>query len=68
MLRYDHRISKNIDIFIQNVQYLTYLSPRPNDAVAAVCDGYDEQSSFLKLRLPDGEIDFIVAPILTSQG
>ncbi len=68
MLHYEHRMSKDIDIFIRDAQYLTFLSPRLNDRVAALSEDYDEQSTFLKLRISPGEIDFIVAPTLTSPG
>lgn len=66
MLHYAHRQSRDIDIFLSDPQLLTFLSPRLNKHVAALCDGYDEQSSFLKLRLEHGEIDFITAPTLTE--
>lgn len=68
MLRYAHRLSRDIDIFLSDPQFLTFLSPRLNDHVADLCDAHDEQSSFLKLRLEHGEIDFITAPILTRPG
>lgn len=67
MLRYGHRLSRDIDIFLPDPQYLTSLSPRLNDQVANLTSIYDEQSSFLKLRLGQGEIDFIIAPRLTDQ-
>jgi hypothetical protein len=65
MLRYRHRLSRDIDIFIEDVQFLTFLSPRLNDDVAAIASDYLEASNSLKLVLPDGEIDFVVAPRLT---
>ena len=67
MLRYQHRVSKDIDIFIHDAQYLTALTPRLNDEVAQLCSNYDESSNFLKLALSEGEIDFIVAPRLLGQ-
>ena len=33
MRRYRHRVSKDVDIFVPDPQYLGYLSPRLNDAV-----------------------------------
>jgi len=66
---FNHRESKDIDIFLSNAQYIPYLSPRLNDVVADVTEAYDEMSNYLKLRFPGlGEIDFIVAPLLTSPG
>ena len=60
MLALNHRISHDIDLFIRDPQWLSYLSPRLNDRVGAVVSGYEEAADFLKLDLPDGEIDFIV--------
>ena len=62
------RISKDIDIFITDAQLLTYLSPRLNDFAESLCDGnYEEQSNFVKLVLPEGDIDFILSPRLTEK-
>lgn len=66
MLYFKHRMSKDIDIFFSDSQFITLLTPRLNDFVAQHVSDYDEQSNFLKLRLVDGEIDFIVAPNLTG--
>jgi hypothetical protein len=68
MLHYEHRLSKDIDIFLADPQLLTFLSPRLNDEVSSMAEGYDEQSSWLKITLTQGEIDFVVAPVLTSPG
>lgn len=62
MLALEHRISGGIDLFIRDPQWIGFLSPRLNDHVAdLVGDRYDEDANSLKLRLKDGEIDFIVA-------
>jgi hypothetical protein len=61
MLRFDHRISKDIDLFFYDAQALTYLSPRLNDVSASYTNNYEEQANALKLNLPAGDIDFIVA-------
>jgi hypothetical protein len=66
MTYYNHRRSKDVDIFITDVQMITYLSPRLNDFSQGFTEEYSEQSNFLKLYLPDAEIDFIVAPHLTE--
>jgi hypothetical protein len=66
MFHYMHRLSKDIDIFFNDPQLLTFLTPRLNDLVATYVSDYDEQSNFLKLRFSDGEIDYIVAPNLTG--
>lgn len=66
MVLYNHRVSKDIDIFLRDPQILPYISPRLNDQAAAFCDAYDEASNYLKLIIGDQEIDFIVAPNLTG--
>src|SRR5690606_15274895 len=66
MFRHQHRVSQDIDIFFSDAQYLTALSPRLNDDAAALTESYHEASTFLKLALSAGEIDFIVAPNLTG--
>ncbi len=63
---YNHRKSKDIDIFIRDVQLLTKFTPRLNDYVAEKADDYTEMSNYLKLRIKQQEIDFIVAPLLTK--
>lgn len=64
MLRYQHRHSRDIDIFIHDVQMLSYLSPRLNDATAAGVLGYSETGNVLRLEYPEGELDFlVVAPV-----
>lgn len=64
MLRYRHRTSRDVDLFIDDVQYLSYLSPRLNDQQSADMLGYSEQANHLRLEYPEGEIDFLaVAPV-----
>jgi hypothetical protein len=66
MLRHRHRLSRDIDIFLRDPQYLPALSPRLNDQAAGLTGDYAESATTLKLVLPDGAIDFIVAPSLTD--
>ncbi len=67
MLRYAHRISNDIDIFVPDPQYLGFVTPRLSDIAAAVSSQYvEDQNSYVKLIRPDGEIDFVAAPILTQ--
>jgi hypothetical protein len=67
-LRYEHRDSHDIDVFIRDPQLLGIVSPRLNDRTATLVAGYTEQSNFLKLNTPAGDIDFIVAAPLTVPG
>ena len=66
MLRYRHRLSKDIDIFVPDPQYLGFLSPRLSDVAEAVSDKYVEGPGYIKLLRPEGEIDFVASPNLTS--
>lgn len=67
MTYYNHRRSKDIDIFLRDVQLLTCLTPRLNDFVSEKVSDYTELSNFLKLKVGEQEIDFIVAPLLTKE-
>ena len=67
MFRYKHRLSKDIDIFVPDPQYLGFVTPRLSDVAAAVTSQYvEDQSSFVKLIRPEGEIDFVASPNLTE--
>ena len=64
MILADHRLSKDIDAFIDDPQYLALLSPDTTDVWN--CQAWDRAANYLKLKYPEGEIDFIVtAPIST---
>ena len=65
-LRFQHRESRAVDIFLSDAQYITLLTPRLNRTAAGMTDDYTEGSHFLKLRFPEGEVDFIIAPWLTQ--
>ncbi len=66
MLRYRHRFSKDIDIFIPSPQYLNYLSPHLNETAEEMTGDYTLQAEYLKLQFPEGEIDFVVSEPLTQ--
>lgn len=66
MRRHRHRFSKDIDIFIGDVQYLGYLTPRLNATAESLTNNYIEQGGFLKLSFTEGEIDFVVSGALTQ--
>jgi predicted nucleotidyltransferase component of viral defense system len=68
MFRYQHRLSKDIDIFVPDPQYLGFVTPRLSDVAAKVTSQYvEDQSSYVKLIRPEGEIDFVAAPNLTAE-
>lgn len=66
MLRYNHRYSKDIDIFLPDPQSLGYVNPRLSGVAERITADYSEASNYVKLFLPQGEIDFVAAPNLTS--
>ncbi len=68
MLRYGHRLSKDVDIFVPDPQYLGFVNPRISDAASDITTEYEEHAQFVKLLLPEGEIDFVVCPNLTDPG
>ncbi len=68
MFRYHHRLSKDIDVFVPDPQYLGFVTPRLSDVAAEVASQYvEDQSSYVKLIRPEGEIDFVAAPNLTAE-
>ncbi|QQB33146.1 nucleotidyl transferase AbiEii/AbiGii toxin family protein [Achromobacter deleyi] len=65
MFRYSHRLSKDIDIFVPDPQYLGFVSPRLSDTAADLTQDYTEQlGTFVKLQFEEGEVDFVAAPNL----
>lgn len=64
MLRYKHRLSKDIDIFVPDPQSLGYVNPRLSDVAAGITEDYEESALAIKLTLEDGEIDFVASPNL----
>ena len=65
MFRYRHRLSKDIDIFVPDPQYLGFVTPRLSDTAADLTEDYTEQSGmFVKLQFEEGEVDFVSAPNL----
>jgi predicted nucleotidyltransferase component of viral defense system len=49
MLRHGHRLSKDIDIFVPDPQYLGFVSPRLSDAAERVSQDYVEGPGYVKL-------------------
>lgn len=66
MLRYQHRLSKDVDIFVPDPQYLGFVTPRLSDVAAGISTDYVESTEFVKLIRPEGEIDFVASPNLTE--
>jgi hypothetical protein len=68
MLRYGHRFSKDIDIFVPDPQSLGFVTPRLSEVAESITTDYVEAAGYVKLYLPEGEIDFVAAPNLTAPG
>lgn len=65
MLALNHRISDDVDLFVDSPGWLPYVSPRLNDMFENELAGYNEDNAHVKLRFAEGEIDFVVAaPLL----
>jgi nucleotidyltransferase AbiEii toxin of type IV toxin-antitoxin system len=65
-LKINHRISFDIDIFLEDAGHLRALSPARNSASRAIADRWQEPGHYLKLEREEGAIDFIVAARLTD--
>ncbi|MCK9920066.1 nucleotidyl transferase AbiEii/AbiGii toxin family protein [Microbacteriaceae bacterium K1510] len=66
MIHTGHRLSKDIDAFIDDPQALSFLSPRLGGEEIWQCETFSEAANHLKLVYPEGEIDFIVAPAIAG--
>lgn len=66
MLKFRHRFSKDIDIFLRDPQFIGHVTPRLSPVAEAITDQYEEGGEWVKLRLPGGEIDFIGTGWLTA--
>lgn len=67
MFYYQHRFSKDIDIFIPDPQFLGYVNPRLSDHAESMTTEYDEAAEYVKLHFIEGEIDFIATSPLTAE-
>jgi len=66
MRRHHHRLSKDVDIFVPDPQFLGFVSPRLSAKAEALTANYIEQANSVKLYFPEGEIDFVASAPLTS--
>lgn len=66
MFYYAHRKSKDIDIFVPDPQFLGYVNPRLGGRGEEVTTDYMDGAEFVKLFLPEGEIDFVASSTLTE--
>lgn len=66
MFHYLHRMSKDIDIFIPDPQFLGYVNPRLGGPAEDITTEYSDGTEYVKLFLPAGEIDFVASSTLTE--
>ena len=66
MRRHRHRFSRDVDIFINDPQFIGYLTPRLSAIAESLTTDYVEDRNFLKLVFPEGEIDFVASAPLTE--
>jgi hypothetical protein len=67
MRRYGHRVSRDVDIFVPDPQWLAHLDPALNDTVDALTSRHLKSAGFLRLYFPEGEVDFIAAAPVTGK-
>ncbi len=62
MLHWKHRLSKDIDFFGYDAQWISMLSPRLNDATRVLATKYVERANGLKIMLATpGDVFFVVS-------
>ena len=61
MFRFKHRLSKDIDLFTYDAQWLSLVNPRLNGKAASLAAAYQETANAIKITTARGDIDFIVA-------
>lgn len=66
MFYYAQRRSKDIDIFVPDPQFLGYVNPCLGGRSEALTPDYKDAADYVKLFLPEGEIDFVASPMLTE--
>lgn len=60
-LKIDHRVSYDVDLFVEDAAFLHALSPNRNSAAREITDLWQEPGNYIKLEHADGAIDFILA-------
>ena len=65
-LKLEHRISYDIDIFLEDAGLLRALSPRHNRASRTISDRWQDPGHYLRLEREEGVIDFMIAARVTD--
>lgn len=66
MFHYLHRKSKDVDIFLPDPQFLGFVNPRLGGPAEDITSEYSDSAEYVKLFLPEGEIDFVASSTLTK--
>lgn len=66
MIHYEHRMSKDIDLFFSDPQLIDYVSPKTNDALEDEMGDYLDGHHFKRYVLKEGKLDFIKGHPLTK--
>lgn len=61
-----HRLSKDIDIFFEDLQHLNFFLPQLNGYLEDISSDYSFLSNFIKIRIGNQEIDFIFGKNITG--
>ena len=67
MLHIGHRVSHDIDVFVPGVA-LKAFTPNANPAARRISERFQWPGHYLKYERPEGEIDFLSAPLQTEPG
>lgn len=67
MFYYEHQLSKDIDIFVPEPQFLGYINPRIGGKGEGITQQYTDGSEYIKLYLQEAEIDIVASSPLTSR-
>jgi Nucleotidyl transferase AbiEii toxin, Type IV TA system len=68
MRRYKHRKSRDLDLFVTDVQLVRWCSPRFNETAADLFLDYGEEAAAVKLVTGMQEIDIIAAALIILDG
>jgi Nucleotidyl transferase AbiEii toxin, Type IV TA system len=60
-LKVGHRVSYDVDLFLEDASALRLLSPNRNAAARSITDRWQEPGNYIKLELEEGSVDFILA-------
>ncbi len=60
MFHYQHRLSKDIDIFVTDPQFLGYINPRLGGPAESLTTEYTESANYIKQNTPSSNAGYSV--------